>query len=89
MVIYDVLHKINSNTYAGLYSKHSIDEEGWIDGYEIISKSPIVYIFQFGDSIGYVNGEFNGKFYLDIENCGYELETLQEGFDLLYNYFGG
>lgn len=87
--LYDVLIKVNDKLYNGMFSEHVVDDEGWIDGYEIIGGGHNIFVFEFGDSIGYVNLETDGKFYLDIENCGYVKDTLQECYDILYNYYGG
>lgn len=87
MEIYDVLHKVDDNTYKGFFHHHEIVEDGFIDGYDIIGTSPIVYVLEFENGFGYVEQDNKGKYYLNIENQGYIKDNLKSCYDLLYDYF--
>ena len=89
MELYDVLHKVDNNTYAGFFNLHEIVEDGAIDGYDIITTSPIVYVFEFTNGFGYVEQENDGKYYLQIENHGFVSNTLKAQYDLLKEYLDG
>jgi len=91
--LHDVLFKVNDTLYNGVFNQHEIVEDGYIDGYDVMGGSHVVYVFNFGgnysygDDYGYVSQEVDGKFYMDIEDCGYIKNTLRECYEILCNYF--